>query len=198
VSGLGKTRSKVVGLLASGGNLHLSNITVVGAVICSATGAQALTLDNVNALGSPKGLQFEFDVAWGVATTYNAPGNPASPGGLVRLTPVVDAVTGVKRDAVPADFVTRYDPQNPDAPLLREGDFEVVAADGSEQTLAQAGIAFDGKKFIDKLRAPLDGFAQQQAKITSTTISHGKFTLDLNRFLRVGGDSLQAVYRRID
>ena len=199
VSGLGKTRSKVVGLLASGGNLHLSNITVVGAVICSGTGAQALTLDNVNVLGSPKGLQFEFDVAWGVATTYNATPDPTtgSPGGLVRLAQVVDPATGVKRDAVPADSVTRYDPQNPDALLLREGDFQVLAPDGSVQSLSQAGIAF-GTNRIDNFRGILNDFARQQANVNTAAVAHGKFSLDLNRFLRLGGDSLQVVYRRID
>ena len=200
VSG-GPARSKLVGLLVSCGDLSLSDITVVGAVVCAGDSGRTLTMKNVNALGSPKGLKFEFEMGWGgVATSYPVAADPMS--GVVgnvtvRLAQVADSSqpTG-RRDAKPMDFVARYDATNPKAPLLRESDFEVELEDGTVTTLAQAGVSLTTFDIKDKLLPGLQHAIASEAASQTTGMSAGKLSLDLNRFLRLG-DTLQVVYRRI-
>lgn len=202
VSGSGQSRSKLVGLLVSRGDLSLSGVTVVGAVICAGDAGRTLTMENVNVFGSPKGLQFEFAMSWGgVATSYTVT-RPIADGGdtvTVRLVQLPDASapTG-KRDAKPADFVDRYDAAKPNEPLLRESDFEVVPAGGGEPiTLEAAKIQFFDDELQAQLVEDLDSITSQAARQqNSSAYSRGKLSLDLNKFLRVG-DTLQVVYRRI-
>jgi len=200
VNGSGQSRSKLVGLLVSRGDLSLSGVTVVGAVICAGDAGRTLTMENVNVFGSPKGLQFELAMGWGgVATSYEMERSSADgEGGLVRLKQVDDAsAPGGKRDAVPADFVGRYDSAHPEAPLLRESDFEVLLADGSVTSLSAAGTLFRDEDLQRLMIGLLDGFVQDQAeRASSQPFFLGKLSLDLNKFLRVG-DTLQVVYRRL-
>lgn len=200
ISGNGRERSKLVGLLVSKGDLSLSDVTVVGAVICAGNAGQKLTLTNVNALGNSAGLNFEFEVGWGVATEYRvaAGGFAGGGGGLVRLAQVTDPRTGEKVLPKPADFVERFDAANPNAPLLRESDFEVVLPDGTVQSLAEAGISIASSDDLSRyLIAGLNEVISTQAGGSSDQlIVRGKLSLDLNKFLRVG-DTLQLVYRRI-
>ena len=201
VSGSGQSRSKLVGLLVSRGDLSLSGVTVVGAVICAGDAGRTLTMENVNVFGSPKGLQFEFAMGWGgVATSYKVEPDPTiGEGGLVRLKQVDDAsAPGGKRDAVPADFIGRYDAAQPDKPLLKGSDFELVPAGGGEPiTLEAAKIQFFDDELQGQLVEDLDSITSQAARQqNSSAYSRGKLSLDLNKFLRVG-DTLQVVYRRI-
>ncbi len=192
-------RSKLVGLLASKGNLRLSDLTVVGAVVCAGSEDRELSMDNVNVLGNGAGLQFEFAMGWGSArTSYPVTLSVRYGGGTatVRLAKVDDGHGG-KREALPADFVGRYDAAHPEAALLTESDFEVVLEDGSIQTLAAAGISLT----LDELQAQLVGNLNAAAVNAASTsgnayFGQGKLSLDLNKFLRVG-DTLQVVYRRI-
>jgi len=198
--GTSQSTSRLVGLLVSLGDLSLSDVTLVGALLCAGDHNKTLKLHNVAAYASPKGLQFEFALGWGVPTQYQAPPDPISGtgGGLVRLAQVTDPDSGEKRNATPADFVGRYDASHPNAPLLRASDFEVVLADGSVTTLAGAGIPFNNNKLKDNLMDAMNSAARHQAQAAADqTVSEGKLSLDLNKFLRVG-DSLQVVYRRID
>ena len=199
VTGRPGQRSKLVGLLASKGNLHLSDLTVVGAVVCAGSPEQVLKMDNVNLLGNSQGLQFEFAMGWGGAkTSYSVAPDPISGtgGGTVRLAQVDDG-HGAKRPPLPADFVGRYDSANPTAPLLKETDFEVVLADGSVTTLAAAGISFDNPQLQRTLIDALDAATVNAASASSNSyFGQGKLSLDLNKFLQVG-DTLQVVYRRI-
>jgi hypothetical protein len=201
VNGSGQSRSKLVGLLVSRGDLSLSGVTVVGAVICAGDAGRTLTMENVNVFGSPKGLQFEFAMGWGgVATSYGMERSSADgEGGLVRLKQVDDAaVPGGKRDAMPADFVGRYDAAQPDKPLLKESDFEVVPAGGGEPiTLETAQIPFEDEELNQNLLNALQTESRVQAQAPSGGgVSMGKLSLDLNKFLRIG-DTLQVVYRRL-
>lgn len=198
VSGSGQNRSKLVGLLVSCGDLSLSDVTVVGAVVCTGDSTRTLTMENVNVFGSPKGLQFEFAVGWGVDTSYEVKGFGRGGTVLVRLKQLDDpSAPGGKRDAKPADFVGRYDVAHPDSPLLRESDFEVVLANGSVTTLSAAGILFDDDLLQFHLTDKLDSVAVKEAgALGKSGFSQGKLSLDLNRFLRLG-DTLQVVYRRI-
>jgi hypothetical protein len=200
VSGSGQNRSKLVGLLVSCGDLSLSDVTVVGAVVCTGDSTRTLTMENVNVFGSPKGLQFEFAVGWGVDTSYRFEASPRiGGGGLVRLKQVDDAaVPGGKRDAMPADFVGRYDSAHPEAPLLGESDFEVVLEDGRVTTLVAAGISFSRDELQAQLVSALNSATVRAAAGASGALGllQGKLSLDLNKFLQVG-DTLQIVYRRI-
>lgn len=199
VTGRPGQRSKLVGLLASKGNLRLSDLTVVGAVVCAGSQDQVLKMDNVNVLGNGAGLQFEFAMGWGDAKTSYDVTRPVIDGGgtvTVRLIQVDDG-HGAKRPAMPADFVGRYDAANPTAPLLRETDFEVVLDDGSVTTMAAAGIALDTGPAADGMVLELQTLATKAAQTESSGFySQGKLSLDLNKFLRVG-DTLQVVYRRL-
>ena len=197
VSGKPGQRSKLVGLLASKGNLRLSDLTVVGAVVCAGSPDRVLQMDNVHVLGNSKGLQFEFAMGWGSArTSYSVAAGYGSTGGLVRLARVKDG-TGVAHEAMPADFVSRYDAAHPDAALLKESDFEVLLDDGSTQSLAAAGISLETGPAADGMIIDLQKAATRAAATESSSVySQGKLSLDLNKFLRVG-DTMQVVYRKI-
>ena len=69
VSGQGQTSSTLVGLLYSQGNLTLSDVTVVGAVVA---GGSRMQLHNVHVLQNPKGVQFSFEQSW-VGATQSEP-----------------------------------------------------------------------------------------------------------------------------
>jgi hypothetical protein len=201
VNGSGQSRSKLVGLLVSRGDLSLSGVTVVGAVICAGDAGRTLTMENVNVFGSPKGLQFEFAMGWGgVATSYKVEPDPTiGEGGLVRLKQVDDAsAPGGKRDAVPADFVGRFDASTPGAPLLLPTDFEVVPVNGGNPTtLEAAGISMQtGPAYDGLFRALQEKTQTEAAPQPQGAFSQGQLSLDLNKFLRVG-DTLQVVHRRI-
>jgi len=210
ITGRGKAASRIAGLLVSKGNLTLSDVTVVGCVLCAGSEDRVLSLHNVDAFGSPEGTHFEFSLGWGGArTSYSVAADPArGPGGLVRLAQVDDGHDG-KRKAVPADFTGRYDSAQPNADLLRPADFEVVELDASGQPVlgpdgnevvrgfAESGLDFRDYQLREKMLRGLQGAARTQAQAPAEGgVSQGKLSLDLNKFLKVG-ETLQVVYRRI-
>ena len=214
ITGRGKASSRIAGLLVSKGNLTLSDVTVVGCVVCAGAADRVLSLHNVDAFGSPKGTQFEFELGWGGArTSYGPVTLPLMEGGgkvTVRLAQVDDG-SGTKRAAVPADFAGRYVAANPAADLLRPTDFEVVELDNSDppqpllgpdgqqvvRNFAVSGVPFDNYQLKLNLLDLLQKTSRDQAQAPATGgVAHGKLSLDLNKFLKVG-ETLQVVYRRI-
>ena len=198
--GAGESRVPHGGPARIHGRPVTGRFTVVGAVVCSGDESRALRLANVDVFGSPKGTDFEFNLGWGWPTSYLVQEDPTIGGGnvTVRLKQLPDtsAPTGM-RPALPADFVGRYSATNPDAPLLRENDFEVMPADGSVTTLAAAGVSFNNGDLQGKLVENLNSATVNATNASSNSaFSQGKLSLDLNKFLRVG-DTLQVVYRRI-
>lgn len=65
ITGRGKASSRIAGLLASKGDLSLSEVTVVGCVLCAGGPDKVVRMHNVDAFGSPKGTEFEFAMSWG-------------------------------------------------------------------------------------------------------------------------------------
>ncbi|MBS2040606.1 hypothetical protein JST97_36805, partial [bacterium] len=204
-------RSKLVGLLASKGNLHLSDLTVVGAVVCAGSADRVLEMSNVNVLGNSAGLDFAFELGWGrAATSYGlvGGGTRGGAGRLVRMVAKPDGRGGM-RPAVPTDFIDRYDPRNPGADLIQPGDFEVVELDSSGQpvlgpdhqpiahSFSESGLDFNDPFLVGKLLEKLQDTARTQAQSpTESIMSAGKLSLDLNKFLKVG-ETLQVVFRTI-
>ena len=200
VSGRGKDTSRLVGLLVSKGDISLSNMTVIGAVVASGGPGNQLKFDNVSMLGSSKGLDFEFDLGWGgKPTTFKLPDDVTRPDGLNRtvfLKPITTSAPTGERPAMPSDFVSRYNPASPDTPLLLPSDFSVKMNDGSTKTLDELGISMVTGLTADSMIFGLQSLALDAARTSVSDAGAGKLSLNLNKFLKIG-ETLQLAYRRI-
>jgi hypothetical protein len=181
VSGQGQTSSTLLGLLYTQGNLSLSDVTVVGAVVA---GGSRMQLHNVNVLQNPKGVAFEFAQSW-VGGTQSAPmpsGLPGSPNVVVRLK---------DPSKKPADFAppNRFDPNSELVAVYVGG-----SQDGQE---AGAVSSYTGRpnslasRFLSQIQQQIPKETQDPKAV----ISAGKVDMNLNRFLKLA-DKLKVVYRR--
>jgi len=196
ITGKSKEQSRLAGLLVSKGDLSLSGVTVVGAVVAAGGPERQLRFDNASVYGSPKGLDFEFDLGWGRTTTFSTSGGGFSgnPPREIRLARIVDSKTGDNRELSPADILAR----NP--PTLVPGDFEAYdKATGNKIDLDPFEwnqITQSDAKFISNFGKFRDIVENQKNSQSTAFTANGKLTLDLNKFLRTG-DTLQISYRRV-
>ncbi|MBT9582836.1 hypothetical protein IV102_05775 [bacterium] len=184
ISGQGQENSTLVGLLYSRGNLSLSDVTVVGAVVA---GGQQVTLRNVNMLKSPKGVSFSFEQGF-VGGTQSAPiagGLPGVGDVVVRLKQVSNGQGGM-RDPRPSDFA-------PPKSFIPDEAMEVVdAVTGAPGGDLSDYINLDaGRSFKNSVVQQVPTEAPTPVKIIST----GEVDLDLNRFLKLA-DKLKVIYRK--
>ena len=181
VTGRVGEKSTLVGLVYTKGNLSLSDVTVVGAVVGAGSSGATMTLHNVNALKSSKGVKFEFEQGW-VGGTQSQP-IAGTLGGSV----VVRLKNTSKK---PADFAppNSFDP-NTDLEAVYAGGSHDGEDAGSASPLLRPGSI--GGSFLQGLREQIPTEEPDPDKV----ISAGKVDLDLNRFLKLA-DKLKVVYRR--
>ena len=204
VAGAGRSSSRIVGLLMSGGDLTLRDVTVVGAVVCAGGEGQSMRLTNVDAYGSTRGTDFQFSLAWTRATSHYFPPTSRQQGGTLRLARIKDHSTGQMRTPMPSDFASRYRSGMSSADLIQDSDFELVITDSSGhevvRTLASAGVSLSSPEYgnwLNILVTPLrDEAFEVSRESPRLTVSQGSLHLDLNKFLRLG-DTLQLSYRRL-
>ena len=179
VSGQGQNRSTLVGLLYSQGNLTLSDMTVVGAVVA---GGSQMQLHNVNVLENPKGVQFSFEQSW-VGGTQSAPIPPPFPGQPEVVVKLKD------QNKKPADFAP---PKSFDPDRDLEAVYVGGAPDGQDAGPVSSYLrANTGKSYLENL---VQQIPTEQTNLNQT-FSAGKVDLNLNRFLKLA-DKLKVVYRR--
>lgn len=163
---------------------------MVGAIVCAGTSQSALTLTNVTALTSPKGVEFEIFESFAKSQS-----GPISVGGggmgtarvvVVRLKSVSDPDSpDGKRPARSADFAPpkSFDPAQHLEVWDPEADQEVTGVDISRES--------NFKTFQSALQAQIS----TEPESPQQAISTGKISLDLNRFLKLS-DKLNVVYRK--
>lgn len=188
-SGAGST---LVGLVYSEGNLSLSDVTVVGCVVC-AREQGGMTLRNVNVLRNAAGVAFEMEMGFqggtqsGVITMQGrgAGGQQVR----LRLKQVADAsAPGGMREARPSDFA-------PPNAFDAEQALEVVDATTGEPVagVSVAQVFRNPDTNASSFRSNiLDQILRTEAQ---SIYANGKVDLDLNRFLKLS-DKLKVVYRR--
>ena len=204
ITGSGKRKSLLTGLLYSEGNLTLSDVTTVGAVVTNGLSGQVFKLNNVDAIKSKEGVAFSFEVGFSgpteaTITSSPTPQNPAGQKLLIRLKQVQDAKTKELRPARPSDFLdangkTTLTPKGQDWELPDEKVntiFEVL----EEKTLLPAQPkASEVLPKNEKLQMVVAGVISATANTDNALTEKGQLNLDLNRFLRLS-DRLKVLYR---
>ena len=182
VTGRVGEKSTLVGLVYTKGNLSLSDVTVVGAVVGAGSSGATMTLHNVNALKSSKGVKFECEEGW-VGGTQSQPFLAFGVGGGQVVVKLKD--TSKK----PADFAP---PNSFDPSVELEAVYAGGPQDGQDAgAVSQFTGSGNGGDFLLALTTQIPSESVDPDKV----ISAGKVDLDLNRFLKLA-DKLKVVYRR--
>jgi hypothetical protein len=204
ITGAGSSASTLTGLVYSAGNLNLSGVTVVGAVVCASSTGQPLVMNNVNLLGNSAGVNFSFDLGWSQSTPI-----PVKVVPLVGTTQTFQLSFATDRSHAPAQMLALgYTPAviNAEQGILFSdpvfcGFFltDYPNPGGTPQSLTPALAAQMGlsQAYVNGQVTPIQAVSKAlNAVVQSTLVSHGNLSLNLNKFLQAG-DALQVVYRQL-
>jgi hypothetical protein len=198
ITGAGSSASTLTGLVYSAGNLNLSGVTVVGAVVCASSTGQPLVMNNVNMLGNSAGVNFSFNLSWSgnTNTKPGAGGLGAGAGYSVTLTgsPAQLLAKGFSSTNVNANsfsnpifcsFFTLSPPYQGSKNLTPS--IALALGLGTSGQLGQSSSAVGIANMVAQ---------NLQQATTSAIVSQGKLSLNLNRFLQQG-EALQVVFREV-
>jgi hypothetical protein len=183
VSGAGSAESSFHGLVYSGGNVKVQDITVVGAVVGSKEGGE-MEVARANLVFDPKAVNFKTEVGYSVDTNFNGvigvalkPDHGISPSALYRPQ-------GQPKYPMPDDTTIQ-------AALV----FQVGQEKGLSYEEALAREARANVKFQD-VKATIAARLDELERKGSPPRDSGLY-LDLNRFVRLQS-KLRIISRRLE